>query len=151
VVELLIRDFHYTRAPERPKARRKGNGAAGETDSGVGAADWQYLFDNIRNGHALHENLRDLAAKLITSGTSGGAAINQLRALMESSAAPRDDRWRARFEDIPRAVATAEALQEREREAQKPALAPKSLADVHKIFVHWLGEEYDLDTLDAML
>src|SRR5262249_32771734 len=64
VVELLIRDFHYTRAPERPKARRKGNGAAGETDSGVGAADWQYLFDNIRNGHALHENLRDLAAKL---------------------------------------------------------------------------------------
>jgi hypothetical protein len=51
--------------------------------------------------------LRNLAAKLIASGTSPGAAVNQLRALMETSTAPRDDRWNARFDDIPRLVDSA--------------------------------------------
>jgi hypothetical protein len=110
IVALLIRDFGYTRAPERPKAKRKGNGP--ETGSAGGAADWQYLFDNIRNGHALHDSLRDLGAKLIASGTSAGAAINQLRALMESSSEPHNDRWRERYNDIPRLVESAEQLPE---------------------------------------
>jgi RecA-family ATPase len=106
IVELLGRDFHYRRAADRPKARGDGNGAARETG---GAADWQCLFDNIRNGHALHESLRDLGAKLIASGTSVGAAINLLRALMESCAT-HDARWRERYDDIPRPVENAEQL-----------------------------------------
>jgi hypothetical protein len=103
VVEILTRDFSYARAAERPKAR-KTNGQA-ET---AGAEDWQYLFDNIREGRALHDSLRDLAAKLIKSGTSPGATVNQLRALMEASSTPRDDRWQARYNEIPRLVESAE-------------------------------------------
>ena len=49
-----------------------------------------------------------------------GAAVNFVRALMDSSNAPRDDRWQARYDDIPRAVSTAsQKIGER---AQQPAL-----------------------------
>src|SRR5204863_2165842 len=91
IVEMLCRDFGYTRAEERPK--RKANGAA--TEAG-GSADWAYLYDRIIKGQELHANTRDLAAKLVASGMSAGAAVNQLRALMEVSAAreQRPNDWK---------------------------------------------------------
>lgn len=36
-----------------------------------------------------------------------GAIVNTLRALMHDSTAPKDDRWQARYKDIPRLVSTA--------------------------------------------
>ena len=86
-----------------PRQQPKSDGAGG------GGADWQILFDNIREGRSLHDSLRDLAAKMIVAGTKPGAAVNQLRAFMETSAAPHDDRWRIRFDDIPRLVDSAVA------------------------------------------
>jgi hypothetical protein len=142
--EILVRDFGYTRAPERrkrPKQQRKGNGVGHE--DGGGAADWQYLFDSIRAGRDLHNSLRDLAAKLIASGMSAGAAVNQLRALMEGSTAPHDERWQHRYDDIPRAVDSAV-----EKYGQKPE--PTNAAEVNssastyvvedalKVFRRWL-------------
>jgi len=57
------------------------------------------------------------------SGMSGGAAVNMLRGLMEQSETPRNERWQARYEDIPRAVRSAERLQrEKEERAATPAL-----------------------------
>src|SRR5262249_18040478 len=93
IAEILTREFNYKRAPGRPK---KGNG---QTAEATGPADWLYLFDNIREGRALHDSLRDLAAKLIASGMSAGAATTQLRALMKGSTAPHADRWRARVSE----------------------------------------------------
>jgi hypothetical protein len=100
IVEMLCRDFGYQRKADRPKRHKGNNQFANE-------ADWQYLYDNVLKGDELHDSLRNLAAKLIASGTSPGAAVNQLRALMETSTAPRDDRWNARFDDIPRLVDSA--------------------------------------------
>ena len=91
--ELLVRDFGYQPAPTRRK-RREGNGAAAAE---AAAGDWQFLIDNIHAGRQLHDSLRDLAAKLIASGMSRGAAVNHLRALMEGSTAPYDDRWKERY------------------------------------------------------
>jgi putative DNA primase/helicase len=57
VVRILVDRFGYRRAKERPKARRKTNGAGGgndEAEPATAAEDWQYLFDNIRAGRALH-------------------------------------------------------------------------------------------------
>jgi Bifunctional DNA primase/polymerase, N-terminal/AAA domain len=99
----ILGRFGYTRAQERPK-EKKGNGADHH-----GAADWSYLFENIRNGHELHGSLRDLAAKMIASGMSAGATVNFLRAQMEGSAAAKDDRWKERYAGIPRLVEGAEA------------------------------------------
>ena len=105
IVKLLVRDFGYQRLAARPK----GNGGDADAD---GAADWQYLIRNILAGSSLHESLCSLAAKMICAGTGVGATVNHLRALMEASAAPRDDRWRERYDDIPRLVESAEELRD---------------------------------------
>src|SRR5262249_52141132 len=79
LVEILVKEFGYTRAKERPrKAKAKGNGKdTGEHVETPGAAeDWQYLIDNIHVGRDLHNSLRDLAAKMIRSGMNAGAAVN---------------------------------------------------------------------------
>jgi bifunctional DNA primase/polymerase-like protein len=102
LVELLVRDFGYKRAPGRP-GKGKGNG-----DDRGGDAGWQHLFDNIRAGRELHDSLRDLAAKMVASGMAPGAVVNALRALMDSSSVPHDARWRERYDDIPRLVKGAE-------------------------------------------
>lgn len=99
--ELLCREHGYRRAKQRPK---KSNGA----DQTEDAADWSYLTSNVLAGREWHDSLRDLAAKLVASGTGTGAAINHLRGLMDASTAPHDDRWQERRKDIPRLVESAE-------------------------------------------
>jgi RecA-family ATPase len=119
IVELLVRDFKYTRAPVRPKTQ-ENHGA--NTGGKSGSADWQYLFDNIREGRELHDSLRDLGAKLIKTGMRPGAVVNQLRALMNGSATPHDDRWQDRYDDIPRLVEGAEQFQQ--ENVQQPTTPP---------------------------
>jgi hypothetical protein len=125
VVELLIRDFGYVRAADRPK-RTKGNGQI-INDQLANEEDWRYLITNILNGDDLHDSLRDLAAKYVASGMGAGAAVNSLRALMEASTAPKDERWQERFDDIPRLVQTAIdkgfAPEEEDEEEEQPATA----------------------------
>jgi AAA domain/Bifunctional DNA primase/polymerase, N-terminal len=119
VTEVLVRDFGYQRARERPRKRREGNGGSrGGPIIERGSDDWQYLFDNILAGRELHDSLRDVSAKMIRSGMSAGATVNALRALMHSSAAPHDGRWEERYEDIVRMVAGAEDLREADKEAK---------------------------------
>lgn len=74
--------------------------------------------NNIGAGRELHDSLRDLAAKLTTAGMSGGAAVNLLRAAMEGSAAIRDERWRDRFDDIPRLVDSASGFRDPQQQTQ---------------------------------
>jgi hypothetical protein len=87
--------------PERP--REKANGK----DHSSGTADWSAQVQNIISGDGYHGALTALAAKMLVAGMSDGAAVKMLRALMESSTAPRDGRWENRYDDIPRAVSTA--------------------------------------------
>jgi hypothetical protein len=101
--ELLIRDHGYKRAGERPKSENRGHNAGGGPD------DWSLLAANIRAGRDLHDSLRDLAAKLVASGMSGGAAVNFLYGLMDISDTKHDFRWIARRGDIKRLVESAEA------------------------------------------
>jgi len=156
IVEMLCREYGYRRAAERPKKKERGNGH----DRASGAEDWGYLYSNIYNGRALHDSLRDFAAKLIKSGTSGGAAVNQLRALMQTSTAPHDARWQERYDDIPRLVESAEQnpkFREPDQELEQPPQpspgpAPCcSLEECHKVFRKWLGNKYDIDTIDAVI
>ena len=140
IVSILVDRFGYRRAKERPKARRKANGAGdegAEAEPATAAEDWQYLFDNIRAGRALHDSLRDLAAKMVKSGANAGSAINQLRALMEGSTAPKDERWEERFAEIPRLVESAEGLREPQK-PQAPTGPPSTIDETLAVFEHWL-------------
>ena len=80
----------------------------GKERSGVGRDDIAQLFENIREGVELHNSIRDIAMHLLKTGMDAGAAVNLLRGLMNTSNAPRDQRWKDRYDDIPRAVSSAE-------------------------------------------
>ena len=68
------------------------------------------LTSNIIRGEALHDSINMIAASMVASGAKGGAIVNLLRGLMDASLAPKDDRWLARYNDISRAVATAQHM-----------------------------------------
>jgi hypothetical protein len=110
VVDLLIREYGY-------QATRTSSRAPSTHSPGNGGTTWTDLVANIIDGNDLHESLRDLAAKLIRSGMHPGAAVHLLRALMEASNVPHDERWQERYDDIARAVSTAVALIEAQRQA----------------------------------
>ena len=59
------------------------------------------------SGENYHDALTRLAAKMLVTGMNDAAAVNMLRAMMENSEGPHDQRWKERFDDIPRAVRTA--------------------------------------------
>jgi hypothetical protein len=115
-----------------PLARPAGaNGQAG-ADTGVvggaGGSDWDELVSNIVNGRNLHASIATLAMKILRAGMNDGAAVNLLRGLLETSSAPRDNRWMDRNADIPRAVSTAR--QKLDEQASTPANGD----------IHWHGQ-----------
>ena len=96
---LLTTAHGYTRTVAAPKS----NGIR----PGGGEALWKFHFDNICAGRDLHHSINRLAAALIRSGMDKGAAVHLLAALLELSEASHDERWEARYRDMPRAVDTA--------------------------------------------
>ena len=70
--------------------------------------NWRELIEKVVKAEAYHEPLNQLAGKLLTGGLHAGATVNFLRGLMEASTGQRDARWQNRYDDIPRAVSTAE-------------------------------------------
>jgi hypothetical protein len=145
LVEILVRDFGYRRAPSRPQQRQDVDGAPKpDGGQGKGESDWAYLYDNIREGRELHGSIRDLAAKMIACGTNSGAAINQLRALLETSKAPKDERWKARVRGIPDAVDSAVAKYGKQPEPAEPVVEVKpstsgyTIDSLITVFEKWL-------------
>ena len=100
---ILVQHFGYKRAAARPKT----NGTKPHEGGGGGDRDWSHLQANILAGRELHDSINILAAKMIAAGMNPGATINMLRALMDQSTAPKDERWRARVSEIPAAVDSA--------------------------------------------
>jgi hypothetical protein len=90
--------------PGEPKANGKDRF---DRTNDVEDGSWEVNVQGIIRGENYHGALTVLAAKMLRAGMKDGAAVNLLRALMESSAGPRDDRWMARYADIPRGVSTA--------------------------------------------
>jgi AAA domain/Bifunctional DNA primase/polymerase, N-terminal len=95
---LLIDKFGY-----KPVALRENDESNGETSG----RDWEWLASAIMEGRELHDSICAVAAKLVASGMHDGAAVNLIRGWLASSSAPRDGRWRERFNEVPRAVASA--------------------------------------------
>jgi hypothetical protein len=96
IVDLLQREYGYT------AARVVQRGTHPE-----GSPDWNELIAKIISGSDFHDPIARLACKMIRSGMVEGAAVHALRALMRCSNAPHDDRWKERYDDIPRQVFTA--------------------------------------------
>jgi hypothetical protein len=84
---------------------------------------WDALGSNILAGKDLHISIARLAMKLLRGGTPEVMVVQTLRMLMDASQAPRDDRWQARYDDIPRAVASAGRKLAKEQAAAAAAAA----------------------------
>jgi AAA domain len=81
------------------------------------------LTANVLRGENLHDGINQIAASLVATAMPGGAVVNLLRALMEASHAAKDERWQARYQDIPRSVSTAQA------KFSRPIVHPDEVAD----------------------
>ena len=109
------------------KATKAPGSQAGPSSTGqtaaVGVTDDELRQRIIRGEHGdLHPSLRSLAYRLLADGGDEAAVIRELEDLMQQSAAKtaRPADWQARFDDLPRAVATAKADQRRELLARSP-------------------------------
>lgn len=98
---------HFAELADRIRADKVVNPHTGEPT--IAAPDERHakLVQRILSGEVFHDSLRDLAASLVATGMQSGAAVNHLRALMDASQAPRDERWKARRAQIPALVSSA--------------------------------------------
>ena len=101
-------------APTPPRADNRAAQPGGE---------WDTLTANILAGKSLHNSITRLAMKLLRGGTPEVIAVQMLRALLDASQAPRDDRWRERYADVPRAVSSAGRKLADEEEKKEAAAA----------------------------
>jgi hypothetical protein len=125
--ELLTTEYGY-RLHEEPR-RTQINGGAGAPQA---ASDLGALFSNIYTGTDLHESTARLAYSFIATGMSGAAVVARLRSMMAASQAPRDARWQDRYEDIPRAVRTAQEKLEITREQPSKRNGPAHSQSNHR-------------------
>jgi hypothetical protein len=124
-------DAGAMRAKDEPTgvSRRGGDGnpwaayGAKYTDK----APWGEWMKRIHEGTALHDSTRDICAALRRGGTSAGTTVNLVRAMLEYSEAPQDDRWHDRYDEIPRLAEIDDDEDEptKKGRATKPRKKPK--------------------------
>ena len=110
-VEIELADALAKLEPLAPTPPRTNNRAAQP------GGEWDTLTGNILAGKNLHASIARLAMKMLRGGTPEVMAVQMLRGMMDASQAPRDDRWRDRYADIPRAVSSAGRKLAAEKEA----------------------------------
>jgi len=94
---------------------------------------------NIVRGERLHESINEMAFSLVASGAHAGTVVSTLRGLMESSLVAKDDRWKARYDDIPRSVTTAvDKLKENQtNDPDAPTAAGKGKSEIIERLKSW--------------
>jgi hypothetical protein len=90
--------------------------------------EWGTLAANIAMGKSLHASIARLAMKMLRGGTPEVMAVQMLRGMMDASPAPHDERWQTRYDDIPRAVASAGRKLTAEKEAAEQEAAEAAAA-----------------------
>ena len=83
------------------------SGADLRANKRFGADKYAELIRRIVSGDVYHDSLRDLAAAMAAQGMGRAAIVAHLRALMQQATADHDERWQARFAEIPTLVASA--------------------------------------------
>ncbi len=74
---------------------------------GAVAENWDEDVEGVVSGDDYHGALTRIAAKLAGAGTSEFGIIKMSRALMKASQGAHDGRWKSRYKDIERGVASA--------------------------------------------
>lgn len=107
-VRLSLDDAAAAFGLDLDELRESGDKTAAPSAGGPQDERLRVLTSNVIRGDGLHDTMNQIAASLVASGATGGAVVNLLRGLMDASLAPKDERWLARYNDIPRSVTTAQ-------------------------------------------
>jgi hypothetical protein len=119
-------------------SRQKANGKDRSAGDGL---DWGDHVAGIVGGTDYHKALARLAAKMVSAGMQTAVIMNMLRALMESSTGPHDARWQARYDDIPRAVISAEMKYRQQPNPETPPAENDGAAFGYSWHLTWHGED----------
>jgi hypothetical protein len=101
--ELLVREHGY-----KVEDTTKSDNADGPADD-MPRADWAALMAKILAGKDLHDSICRLAASHAAAGLPQNASGRTIQAVLLASLVPHDERWQARFKEVPRAVKSAYA------------------------------------------
>lgn len=113
--------------------------------------DW---VKDVMSGAAFHDNLNAIAMSVMSTGMQPGAAVNLLRGLMESSNHAKDHRWQSRYDDIPRAISTAQEKIVLRPEILTHATNPQTtsaLDYVHAAQIELEDERFDDELVERIL
>jgi AAA domain/Bifunctional DNA primase/polymerase, N-terminal len=124
---LLVEQFGFTTS-----GGAKTTDDAGKEPEYRDTFDWGQAFAHIHTGTNLHDTITAVAASFIAAGMSNTAAVERLRSLMTASQAPKDARWRERYNEVPRAVASARAKFGTNAEAQQQQ-RPTKIANAEEL------------------
>jgi hypothetical protein len=124
-VEIGLDDALAKLSTASPQREQKADGhdqANGYDHTYEERVDWAAMVRNIVNGNDWHDSTLRLSASYIGSGMNYEQTLRQLQALMLASHEPRDERWKSRFDDLPRMIRQgAEKFGDQaERESQGP-------------------------------
>lgn len=146
----LARLHHFEEVAQelRGAGREVVNPETGEVEISKPHDRHAELIRRVLSGDVFHDSLRDLAASFVANGMHAGAAVSQLRALMQASTAQHDDRWQARYNQIPALVRSAEEKFKPEKEIFTPLDESITNDDVLKIldvvFADELGDDFTM-------
>jgi RecA-family ATPase len=104
-----LKNFAATAESFRTVKTKKVNPKTGNLENVPPDEQHAAIVESILSGDVYHDSLRDMAARLVSTGMKPGAAVNHLRGLMDASQGPHDERWRARRGQIPDLVSSATA------------------------------------------
>jgi hypothetical protein len=116
-IEIDLADALAKLEPLAPAPAQTDNRAA------LPGGEWGTLAANIAVGKSWHASIARLAMKMLRGGTPEVMAVQMLRGMMVASQAPHDERWQTRYDDIPRAVASAGRKLAAEKEAAEQEAA----------------------------
>jgi RecA-family ATPase len=132
--EINLEDAIAALTPMAPDIATRTTRLNGQSTSHIDdpPREWHENIKGITDGEGMHPSLVSFAMKLLKSGMHDAAAVNLLRGMLESSNAPRNERWQKRYHEIVPAVSSArEKLGTPEAEADAEP-APLSWLDMSK-------------------
>lgn len=130
----LVALEHFDELAEMLRKIKVVDHSTGEVITGEKNDYHAELIRRVLTGDVYHDSLRDLAASFISNNMYGGAAVEQLRALMKASSAQRDDRWQARYNQIPALVRSAQ-----EKFTPTQYDMPKDIQEIEQTLAEKLG------------
>ena len=113
--------------------------------------------DTTKSGNSIHWTQLRCCAALLEKGNDIDAVVEHIiEATRKAAGKAGEDNWDWEIEEETIREMCADWLKKHPQEEEhasasdpKPILPKRSLDDVHKAFRKWLGDEYDLDAIDA--